>query len=59
MICISKLQNKIDNYVSKYAKTYGITKEEALKHKMVQNVIEWMKLRENETNAIRKSVTGI
>lgn len=59
MIYISKLQNRIDNYVSKYAKTYGITKEEALKHKMVQNVIEWMKLRENETNAIRKSVTGI
>lgn len=59
MIVISNLQNKIDNYVSKYARTYGITKEEALKHKMVQNVIEWMKIRENETNAIRKSVTGV
>ena len=59
MIVISNLQKRIDDYVSKYAKTYKITKEEALKHKMVQNVIEWMKLRENETNAVRKSVTGV
>lgn len=59
MIVISNLQKRIDDYVSKYAKTYGITKEEALKHKIVQNVIEWMKLRENETNAIRKNITGV
>ena len=59
MIVISNLQKQIDDYVSKYAKTHGITKEEALKHRMVQNVIEWMKLKEKETNAIRKSVTGV
>lgn len=59
MIVISNLQKRIDDYVSKYAKTYKITKEEALKHKVVQNVIEWMKLRENETNAIRNNITGV
>ena len=59
MIVISNLQKRIDDYVSEYAKKYSITKEEALKHKRVQNVIEWMKIRENETNAIRKSVTGV
>ena len=56
---IINLQKRIDDYVSKYAKTYKMIKEEALKHKIVQNVIEWMKIRENETNAIRKSVTGV
>ena len=59
MIVISNLQKRIDDYVSKYAKTHGITKEEALKHRMVQNVIEWMKIRENETNAVRKNITGV
>lgn len=44
----SKLQKDIDSYVRKYAKKHNITKEQALTHERVQNVIAWLKLREGE-----------
>lgn len=44
----SKLQKDIDSYVRKYAKKHSITKEQALTHERVQNVIAWLKLRERE-----------
>ena len=44
----SKLQKDIDSYVRKYAKKHNITKEQALTHERVQNVIAWLKLREQE-----------
>ena len=44
----SKLQKDIDSYVGKYAKKHNITKEQALTHKRVQNVIAWLRLREGE-----------
>ena len=44
----SKLQKDIDSYVRKYAKKHNITKEQALTHKRVQNVIAWLRLRERE-----------
>lgn len=43
-----KLQKDIDSYVRKYAKKYNITKEQALTHERVQNVIAWLRLREGE-----------
>lgn len=44
----SKLQKDIDSYVRKYAKKHNITKEQAMTHERVQNVIAWLKLRERE-----------
>lgn len=44
----SKLQKDIDSYVRKYAKKHNITKEQALTHKRVQNVVAWLRLREGE-----------
>ena len=44
----SKLQKDIDSYVRKYAKKHNITKEQALTHERVQNVIAWLRLREGE-----------
>lgn len=44
----SKLQKDIDSYIRKYAKKHNITKEQALTHERVQNVIAWLKLREGE-----------
>ena len=44
----SKLQKDIDSYVRKYAKKHNITKEQALIHERVQNVIAWLRLREGE-----------
>lgn len=41
----SKLQKDIDSYVRKYAKKHNITKEQALTHERVQNVIAWLRLR--------------
>lgn len=43
-----KLKQNIEEYVTRYATKHKITKEEALKHKIVQEVIEWMKLRSKE-----------
>lgn len=45
----SKLQKDIDSYVRKYANKYNITKEQALTHERVQNVIAWLMLREEGT----------
>lgn len=42
----SKLQKDIDSYVRKYAKKHNITKEQALTHERVRNVI--VRLREGE-----------
>ena len=44
----SKLHKDIDSYVRKYAKKHNITKEQALTHERVQNVIAWLRLREGE-----------
>ena len=37
-------------YVKRYAKKHGITVKQALEHKIVKNVINWMKLRDKENN---------
>lgn len=37
-------------YVKRYAKQRGITVKQALEHKIVKNVIDWMKLRDKEKN---------
>lgn len=38
-------QEAIHDYVTKYATKHNITYEQALQHKIVQNVITWMNLR--------------
>lgn len=35
-------------YVKRYAEQRGITVKQALEHKIVKNVINWMKIRDNE-----------
>ena len=40
--------NKINRYVRGYAKRNNITTKEALKKEIVQNVIAWIRLREQD-----------
>ena len=35
-------------YVKRYAEQRGITVKQALEHKIVKNVIDWMKIRDKE-----------
>lgn len=44
----NKKLNKANKYVIGYAKRHNITIEETLKKEIVQNVIAWIKLREQE-----------
>ena len=44
----NKKLNKVNKYVREYAKRHNITVKEALKQEIVQNVIKWMNLREQE-----------
>lgn len=37
------IEKNIERYVEKYCKTYGCTRKEAEKHKIVQDVIEYYK----------------
>ena len=37
-------------YVKRYAKQRGITVKQALEHKIVKNVIDWMKIRDKENS---------
>ena len=37
-------------YVKRYAKQRGITVKQALEHKIVKNVINWMKIRDRENS---------
>lgn len=41
-------QKAIHDYVTKYATKHKISYEQALEHKIVQNVIAWMNLRRRE-----------
>lgn len=40
-------------YVKRYAKQHGITVKQALEHEIVKNVINWMKLRDNEKQNVK------
>ena len=44
----TKKLNKANKYVRNYAKRHNITIKEALKKEIVQNVIAWINLREQE-----------
>ena len=37
-------------YVKRYAEQRGVTVKQALEHKIVKNVIDWMKIRDKENN---------
>lgn len=37
------IEKNIERYIERYCKTYGYTREEAKKHKIVQDVIEYYK----------------
>ena len=43
-------EQKAKAYVKRYAKQHGITVKQALEHKIVKNVINWMKLRDKENS---------
>ena len=45
---MEKDQKAIHDYVTKYATKHKISYEQALEHKIVQNVIAWMNLRRRE-----------
>jgi hypothetical protein len=44
----TKLKKKIGRYVRGYAKRNNMTEEQALEQDIVQNVITWINLREQE-----------